>query len=168
LAVGRSVAVTNTSPVIALAGVGRLDLLGSMFERVIVPFDVWSELTDMPDATEPALVFDLPNVRFLPTPLATIGRPQPEIPASLHAGERAAMLLAWAHRALVLLDDGEARRAAKQLGLSVRGTLGILVEAKRLGAVAAVRPLIERMVVNGCRFAPELVEEVLRTVGEGT
>jgi predicted nucleic acid-binding protein len=78
------------------------------------------------------------------------------------------MLLAWAHRAWVLLDDGEARRAAKQIGLFVRGTLGILVEAKRLGAVAAVRPLIEQMVVNGCRFAPELVEQVLRTVGEGT
>jgi predicted nucleic acid-binding protein len=167
LAIGRSVAVTNTSPVIALVGVGRLDLLGSMFERVVVPFEVWSELTDMPNATEPASVLSLPNVGFLPRPLASVGRPQPEIPASLHAGERAAMLLAWAHGARVLLDDGEARRAAKQIGLFVTGTLGILVEGKRLGAVASVRPLIEQMVVNGCRFAPELVEEVLRTVGEG-
>lgn len=40
MAVGRPVAVINTSPVIALAGVGRLDVIGSMSERVIVPFDV--------------------------------------------------------------------------------------------------------------------------------
>lgn len=38
-------------------------------------------MTDIPDATEPAWVFDLPNVRFLPTPLAIVGQPQPEIPA---------------------------------------------------------------------------------------
>jgi predicted nucleic acid-binding protein len=44
LAVVRPVAVTNTSPIIALVGVGRLDLFGVLFERVIVPFEVWSEL----------------------------------------------------------------------------------------------------------------------------
>jgi predicted nucleic acid-binding protein len=49
----------------------------------------------------------------------------------------------------------------------VRGTLVILIEAKRVGAVPAVRPLVERMLTNGCRFAPGLVEEVLRGVGEG-
>jgi predicted nucleic acid-binding protein len=167
LAAERSVAVTNTSPVIALAGVGRLDLLGSLFERLIIPFEVWRELTDKPGAAEPALLLGLPNVRFLPTPLAMLGQPSREILLDLHAGERAAIHLALAYRALVLLDDAEARRTAKQLGLFVKGALGVLVEAKRLGAVSAVRPLVEGMVANGCRFASGLVEEILRGVGEG-
>lgn len=141
--------------------------MGSMFERAIVPFEVWSELTDKPDATEPALVIALPNVHFLPTPLTAVGQDGPDLPVGLHAGERAAILLARAHGVWALLEDGEARRTATRLGLYVKGTLGILIEAKRVGAVPAVRPLVEGMLTNGCRFAPGLVEEVLRGVGEG-
>jgi predicted nucleic acid-binding protein len=50
--------------------------------------------------------------------------------------------------------------------LPVKGTLGILVEAKRQGLVPAVRPLIEGMIANGYRLAPELVVSVLAAVGE--
>jgi len=167
LAIVRPVAVTNTSPIIALVGVGRLDLFGVLFERVIVPFEVWSELTDKSNAAEPPRVVELPNAYFLPAPLMVPGQDVLDFPAGLHAGERAAISLAKAHGAWALLDDGEARRTATRLGLFVKGTLGILIQGKRAGAVAAVRPLVEAMIANGCRFAPGLVEEVLRAVGEG-
>lgn len=47
------VAVTNTSPVIALVGVGQLQLFDARFEQVLVPFEVWGELVDKPGASEP-------------------------------------------------------------------------------------------------------------------
>lgn len=73
--------------------------------------------------------------------------PEPP-PEALHldAGERAAIAFAMKQRdALVLLDERRARHTAKELGLSVRETLGILVEAKRRGLVRDVGSLLQKM-----------------------
>jgi predicted nucleic acid-binding protein len=155
-------AVTNTSPVIALVGIGELRLLDALFDRVVVPFEAWDELIDKPEAPECGELLALRGVAFHPTPSF------PPSAASLDPGERAAIALAVAMPgAWVLLDEIAARRVAEGLGLAVRGTLGVLAEAKRRGLVAAVRPLVEKMVENGYRLAPELVASVLCAVGEG-
>ena len=155
------VAVTNTSPVIALVGIGQLALLDSLFDRVVVPFEVWDELSAKPGAPEPAQLQALARIEFRPTP--TI----PAEAATLDAGERAAIALAASiPGAWVLLDEIAARRVADGLRIPVRGTLGVLAHAKRQGLIPLVGPLIERMVANGCRFAPGLVVAVLSTVGE--
>lgn len=155
------VAVTNTSPVIALAGVGQLHLFDALFERVLVPFEVWGELVDKPGAPEPAELQALRCVGFHPA------APIPPEATLLDPGERAAIALAVATPgAWVLLDEMAARRVAEGLRLPVKGTLGILVEGKRRGLVSQLRPVIERMIDNGCRFAPDLVTMVLSSVGE--
>jgi predicted nucleic acid-binding protein len=159
--VAHPVAVTNTTPIIALVGVGELRLLDALFERVVVPFEVWDELTDKPGAPEPEALRTLQSVVFLPAPAA------PTETASLHAGEAAAIALALTTPgARVLLDDIAARRIADGLGLTVKGTLGLLVEAKRQGLLPSVRPLVERMIENGFRLAPSLVASVLSAAGE--
>jgi predicted nucleic acid-binding protein len=159
--VAQPVAVTNTSPIIALVGVGELRVLGALFASIVVPFEVWQELVDKPGAPEPALLRALPGVAFQPTP------PWPPEAAALDPGERAAIALAVAiPDAWVLLDDIAARRVATDLGIPVRGTLGVLVEGKRRGLLPGVRPLVEQMIENGCRLAPQLVSSVLAAVGE--
>jgi len=165
VATDRPTAVTNTSPIIALAGVDHLSLLAELFEKLIVPLDVWAELIDKPGAPEPAQVMALPNVAFFPAPAAS-EPPLPELPDRLHAGERAAIAIAWTSGARVLLDEADARKAARGHGLVVVGTLGILVEAKRTGLLKTIKPAIERMVENGNRFRPGLVASVLRAAGE--
>ncbi len=156
-----AIAVTNTSPVIALVGIGELRLVDALFERVFVPIEVWDELIDKPGAPEPAQLRALRTVAFYPT------QPIPPEAAYLDPGERAAIALAVSMPgAWVLLDEFAARKVAAQLRLPVKGTLGVLVEGKRRGLVAAVRPLIEGMLANGCRLAPELVTMVLSSVGE--
>jgi predicted nucleic acid-binding protein len=142
VAVDRPVAVTNTTPVIALHGVGLLDLLGALFATVVVPFDVWDDLRGKPDASEPAA-------------LARI------------AGERAAISIAAAlPGATVLLDEQAARKAARRLGLHVVGTLGVLVEAKRQRRLAELRPIVIAMVEQGRHLSPHLCDAVLAGAGE--
>jgi len=159
--VANPVAVTNTSPVIALVGIGELQLLDALFETIFVPLEVWDELIDKPGAPEPEQLRALRGVAFYPT------QPIPPEAAFLDPGERAAIALAVSMPgAWVLLDEFAARKVAGQLRLPVKGTLGVLVEAKRRGIVPAVRPLIERMLENGCRLGPELVAMVLSSVGE--
>jgi predicted nucleic acid-binding protein len=64
------VAVTNTTPLIALAGIEQLALLDRLFDRIVVPIEVWTELTAIPDATEPAALLALERVTFAPAPPA--------------------------------------------------------------------------------------------------
>ena len=57
----KRIAITNTSPVIALVGAGALSLLDCLFEHLLVPFEVWEELIAKPDAPEPPALLALQN-----------------------------------------------------------------------------------------------------------
>jgi uncharacterized protein len=165
VAAARPVAVTNTSPVSALAGIGHLDLFASLFAKLMIPLEVWEELCAAPDpAGALEALASLPNGVFLPNT-----HPAPESAAALHAGERGAIALALTHPgAWILLDDGPARKIARRLGLHVVGTLGVLVEAKRQGIVAEVRPLVERLVEQGLYLSQAVIDAALSAAGEST
>lgn len=154
--------VTNTTPIISLAGLDHLWILEHVVERLVVPLEVWIELAADPTMPEPALLARLPNVEYRPLPLLRL--PETE---GLDDGERAAITLAKSlNAAAVLVDETAGRKVAKQLGLNVRGTLGLLLEAKRMGLVPRIGPLIERMVMNGDWLSPRLIEQVLEHAGE--
>lgn len=70
--------------------------------------------------------------------------------AKLHAGEVEIMILAQEQKAdLVIIDDNAAKKTAKYLGLTVTGTLGILLKAKRKKIVPRVDALLAEMKRNG-------------------
>lgn len=155
------VAVTNTSPIIALVGAGQLPLLEALFSQVNVPFAVWDELIAKPEAPEPFALLGLRNVSF--HPLTELARET----QSLDTGERAAITLGLATPgAIVLLDELAARRLANRLGLNVVGSLGVLVKAKQEGLIPALRPIIEIMQNNGYRLGQRVVDAALRAAGE--
>ena len=134
------IVVSDSSPLIALARVGRLSLLASLYERVMSPAEVCHEVTvaggGLPGAKE---------VRRA----GWIEVAAPRSPADpfleracqgLGAGERGAILLAKALPAdLVLLDEWKARRVAQEAGLSVAGCLGVLEAGARKGLVSDLR-----------------------------
>jgi predicted nucleic acid-binding protein len=55
-------------------------------------------------------------------------------------GEAEAIALAVETDSRIILDDSKARSVARNLGLAVIGTIGVLVKAKHLGVVQLVRP----------------------------
>lgn len=85
----------------------------------------------------------------------------------LDAGEAAALSLAQTLKArLVLLDERKARRIAARIGLPVAGTLAILLRAKQLGLIIAVRPYVIQMQSQGRRLHPDLISRFLEDAGE--
>lgn len=77
------------------------------------------------------------------------------------------LALAVEHSArLVIIDERKGRRYARRLGLSLTGTLGVLLLAKEEGLVTAVSPLLQQLLDEGLYFSPELISQTLTLAQE--
>jgi len=78
-------------------------------------------------------------------------------------------VLAWAHArpgTLAILDDLAARRCAATLRIPVRGTLGLVLAAKRRGRIPAARPVLESLRASGMYLSDPVLNKALALVGE--
>lgn len=156
--------VVNTTPIIALSLIGELDLLRILYGQVLAPSSVEAEVlaggrggigrTELQEASWLRIV--------------SLQEPsRADLLADLDRGEAEVIALAQELSAdLVIIDERLARRHARRLGLTLTGTLGVLLKAKQLGYVKFVAPLIDRMRRDGIRLSDEVVAEVLALAGE--
>jgi uncharacterized protein len=150
-------AVADASPLIVFHQITRLELVRSVLGEVLIPPAVASEIA-------PSLGDPPAWIHVAPVPPVLLQVPWE---ATLDRGETEAIALALEVTAgQILLDDRPARRAAKQLGLSVVGSLGMLLEARRLGIVDDVQPDLEAMIGVGFFVGRSLYEEVLALAAE--
>jgi predicted nucleic acid-binding protein len=146
-------AVTNSTCLIALERIEKLDLLPKLFTAVFAPPAVHDEL---------GCVLDWLQVR-VPADSGAVAA----LRIQLHLGEAEAIALAMElHDVSIILDDGKARRIAAQLGLHVIGTLGLLIAAKRRGCIESVGKVLESLDRAGFRMSAGLRVETLRLAGE--
>jgi uncharacterized protein len=160
--------ICNTSPLQYLHQhlhqLGLLHLLSDLAGRVIVPSAVTRELS-----AGRAQGVDLPVLEKLDWIVIRTPLSAPVIPlvVDLGAGETEALALALeSGHSEVLLDDALARRVAAMLGVPFRGTLGLLLDAKRAGQLAAVRPQVDRLKLLGFRLSHDAECNVLEIAGE--
>ena len=66
----------------------------------------------------------------------------------------------------VVIDDLEARRCAKAMGLAILGTLGIVGRAKAAGLIERAAPIVQRRRETGLYVSDDIVQRLLREVGE--
>ncbi len=131
--------VSDAGPLMALAKLNLLHLLKQLYGRVWFPRSVYEEavLKGIQWGFEDAhtLHLFLTQEGWQPTEVNDL----PETLASLHLdrGEQESIALAIALNALLLIDEERGREAARQQGLKVRGTLGVLVQAYRSGVITA-------------------------------
>ena len=159
--------VADASVLIGLSSIGELSLLHIRFpEGVLIPPAVWREVVEQGqersggrEVAEAAWI----AVRTVTT-LEIVQLLQPE----LDEGETEAIALAHQTDAdVVLLDERDARRAAKRLGLHVLGTIGLLIWAKRTGNIANLRDALNALRSQAkFRFSQQLYEQALHAVGE--
>lgn len=129
------IVVSDTSPLSYLAAVGGIEWLPFLFEEVVCPPEVIAEcLHERAPSELRSWARSLPAwLRVVPVPAGA--RPL-DTDMLLDSGETAALLLARELKAdLLLMDERKGRTVAGKLGISVTGTLGVLVEASRRGLV---------------------------------
>ncbi|OGO33398.1 MAG: hypothetical protein A2Z03_03215 [Chloroflexi bacterium RBG_16_56_8] len=160
----RRVVIANTTPIIALALIGKLDLLKQLYGEIIIPIAVQAEV--LSGGTTGVGVAELQRSSWIR--VTTLTDPtRADLLSDLDRGEAEVIALAQELNAgLIIIDERLARQHAKRLGLKLTGTLGILLESKQKGLVAAVKPLVDQLLQGGIRLGDALIAETLRLAGE--
>jgi predicted nucleic acid-binding protein len=157
-------AVSNTSPLLYLYRSQAIDLLGQLFDEVLVPNAVVQELLEGQSRG-----YDVPVPANYPwvSIIDPAHVPSEWFALDLGQGEIAAMALAFENPSLVLLlDDALARRIGEAAGLSVWGTLRVLIMAKQKGLAPEISPFLDQMRESGMWISAEIRERILRLAGE--
>jgi predicted nucleic acid-binding protein len=161
-------AVSNTSPISNLAAIGRLRLLQSQLSEIWIPAAVSQELDAHPDPVALAAIRGAMGEAWIKQAPMPASRLADVLSLHLHRGEAETIALAADLEAeIVIVDEQEGRKVAVAMGLQVTGVLGILLRAKHLGEIPALKPEIESL-RNRARFfiAPSLEAKLVAAAGE--
>jgi predicted nucleic acid-binding protein len=151
------VVVADTAPLHYLVQIGYDALLPQLFAEVLIPPAVWQELHE---ENTPAVVQRW--VEQIPAWLrvGSLQAPPDQSLASLDAGEREAIQLAHEVGAILLLIDERAgARMAREQGLLVTGTLGLLLDAAQQGLLP-LEEALGRLATTNFRRTSQLFHQV--------
>jgi predicted nucleic acid-binding protein len=156
----RKTVIVNSTPILALHEIGRLEILKELYGEIVIPEAVRREATvkDVSTLAGKEWICVTPITNLTAKELFT---------TALHDGEVEVMLLAKERDAdLVIIDDGLARRHAKYLKLTITGTVGVLLRAKSNGVIRAVKPILDDLIGCGFYLSEDVYREVLRLAEE--
>ena len=157
------IVVSDATPVISLIKAGQIELLQKLFGVVYIPEAVYRELTDngafseevkMVQECEFFYVEKVDNEKSV-----TILRNF----TGLDAGESEAIILAdEKHSDVLLMDEHKGRQVAKKMGITITGTIGILIQAFDEGLLTDedVEGCIERLKQSGIRISENLYQKL--------
>jgi hypothetical protein len=153
---------SNTTPFIALASIGKLDLLPQIFDKIHVAVSVIDE------CAEGGKIL-VPDLRSLTWIIPVVDEMSSILPIlfELDRGEKQTIILAKKFGATkVLIDERLGRRIAEYLGLNVIGTLGVLAKAKSLGLISSFFEAAQSMRRQGIHYNEGLILRLAKHLGE--
>jgi predicted nucleic acid-binding protein len=154
------IVVADTGPLISLAVIDQLDLLDTLFHRVVIPQAVWRELESNIEA------LSIPAAKRFRGNVIAVKRYQ-DINPDLGIGEKEAIILYDEIQAdQLLIEDKAARSFAEGRGIICAGTLGILIEARAGNLIPALRPLFSELLAKNRYFTMPLLNRILALYSE--
>jgi predicted nucleic acid-binding protein len=156
--------ICNTGPIIALAGIQKLDVLKHIFGTVIIPEPVRIEIL-----TGGKTLIGLDE--FLKAGWLTVKelnqQPDPLLSNLLDQGEASVIHIA---REMgidrILMDERKGRRVAREIyGLKVTGTIRVLVEAKKAGLIENLEASIQEIRNSGYWIHDKIIQRALKESG---
>lgn len=144
--------VSDSTCLIGLERIGELNILPALFDPIMIPPEVEREFGG--------------KFSWLQTENLTSNVLATALRLVVDSGEAEAIALASEKSCLLISDDKQARAAAKRLGVTVVGTVGVLVRAKQTGVISAIKPILDDLELNSFFISRALREEALKLVGE--
>ncbi|MGF1537278.1 MAG: DUF3368 domain-containing protein [Elainellaceae cyanobacterium] len=154
----------NASPIISLTKIDRVDLLSKLCDEMVIPQGVADEINSGGYADGAVTWLQQAGKVFIQT--------APEIApqiASWDLGLGESQVLSWGinHTSYeAIVDDRAARKAAKTLQIPVRGTLAVVILAKRMGYILSAKQDLENLVQTGLRISPDVLAQAITLAGE--
>lgn len=155
--------VSNTTPIISLLKLNRLDLFQKLYTRIYIPYAVYEEIEA---GKTKGYYKDLSKIDWI-----SITKIQDKHAIKffldLDAGEAEAIVLATEIKAdLIILDEKLGRFHAKHADLKITGTIGVLVKAKSEGLIKELKPLLNELTDKDVWISEKLKSEILKRVNE--
>ena len=159
------IVVSDSTILIGLAKIGKLDLLKKIFSRVFIPEEVFKEVVKRGKGK--------PGSKVIKEAAWIEVRPVKDkiqvafLLGSLEKGEAEVLVLAQELKAdLILLDEEKARKSAVIAGFEIMGVLGLFVLSKNLGLIHKVRPLVDELLIKKFRISDKIIEQTLKKADE--
>lgn len=143
------VIVADTSCLIILKNINLLDILFKLFGEIIITPQVKQEFNDsLPDWIK---VVEPKNKSLVKTLLI-----------SLDIGEASSIALSLEDKeqTLLIIDERKGRKIAKELGLNIVGTVGIILKAKEKGKLNSIKLILEKLESSDFRISKQLKDEL--------
>lgn len=154
--------VSNTTPIISLASIGRLSLLPELFNTIYIPQAVYNEIKykksyGYQEIDKPCFeVMSIQGNAYLGFLLNELD--QGEAEAIFLAKEMAADML--------IIDERMGYKIAQSQQLYCIGTLTVLAVAKQKHLISQVKPLLDEMIQKGRWYSESVVRQFLKEIDE--
>ena len=157
-------AVINASPLVFFSRGQQMDLLRHFANRIFVPEPVANEiLMKGPEDVTAKALHNTPWLEVVPA----VSVPESILDWGLGPGESSVLAFASDHPGTeAIIDDLAGRRCAAYLNIPVRGTLGIVLIAKKRGLIPKARPVMETLIRSGLYLSRPVLDEALGRVDE--
>lgn len=142
--------ISDTSCFIILTNIGELNILQKVYGKIITTPDIAEEYSQpLPEWVEIVTVKDKYRQQLLEM--------------QIDKGESSAIALALeTPGCTIILDDYKARVVAKQLGINITGTIGVIIKAKLKGIIPSIKPILEKIKQTNFHLSKEIELQALK------
>jgi len=159
--------VSNTTPLIGLASIGKFHLLHDLFIKVYIPQAVYKEAVVLGYEEGGAKEEVISASAWMKVIQIQDQLAVNVLLDELDIGEAETIVLACEMNASwVLMDEKKGRRKLNQLSLQKIGTVGILLKAKKVGLLSEIRPHLKQLRSQGFSISDSVSDSVLKQSGE--
>jgi predicted nucleic acid-binding protein len=149
-----NVVIADTTCFILLDKIGKLELLQQLFTSISTTKTIANE-------------FEKPLPKWVNVISIVDAHYQKILELEVDAGEASAIALYFeSENPLIILDDFKARKLATKLQLKFTGTFGVLLKAKQVGLISAIKPVLELIQQTNFRFTETIFKAILKEANE--
>jgi predicted nucleic acid-binding protein len=145
--------ISDTSCLIALSKIGKLDLLKELYQEIFITTEVYKEFGGrLPDWI--IIIEDKSKYK------------QKELEVKLDKGEASSIALALESKnPTLIIDEIKGRKIARSFNLNMIGTIGIIILAHKKGLISDVVEIILQLVRKGFRLSDTLISKIIEKYG---
>lgn len=159
--------VSNTTPIISLIKINKLELLKELFDEVYISKGVYEELIANKAFNEEIKLIKRSDFIKIVAVKNELAVKLLQKNMGLDLGESESIVLYDESKAdLLIIDEKKGRSVAKSISLNVVGTLGILLKAKDKDLIENIKPLLDKMIDANIRISNDLYNEIINKSGE--